>query len=408
MNGVNPVAFTIFTKNYLAQARCLAESIRQSQAQLPLVALLVDDPSVFFDPQSESFEILRLTDLSIPDARALVFETDQQGACCLLKPFMLRHLLARGFSPVVFLDPDILVLDPLEELIETAGGAAISLTPNWLTPRTGADAPRDELRMLLGGTFNGGVLAVSDRPQALAFLSWWETRLRIHCRHAPAEGVHYDQRWLDLVPSLFDEVHVLRDPGLNVAYWNLAERSLRLEGGRAYVEGDVCRAFHFSGYSPAAPDRMTRFEEFALPPVSMAAAAPLFDAYREALLRNGWSEASRWPYSAATFDNGVHIAPIVREIYRRLRSRIDFGDPFDCSGPASFYNYLCSCAEDRSAPRLWKEIHERRPDLQAAFPDIDGNDLERFANWVRIQGEVELAIPRAMIDACAHASACAI
>jgi len=301
---------------------------------------------------------------------------------------------------VVFLDPDIMVLDRLEGLIETAAGAAISLTPNWLTPRTGADAPRDELRMLLGGTFNGGVLAISDRPQAFAFLSWWETRLRIQCRHAPAEGVHYDQRWLDLVPSLFDDVYVLRDPGLNVAYWNLAERSLRLEGGRAYVGGDICRAFHFSGYSPAAPDRMTWFKEFALPPVSMSAAAPLFDAYRNALLRNGWFETSCWPYSGATFSNGVRIAPIVRDIYRALRSTIDFGDPFDASGMPSFYSYLCSRKAGAPMPGLWREIYQRRPDLQAAFPDVEGGDLENFAKWMRAQGEVELAIPCSMLNAC--------
>ena len=36
-----------------------------------------------------------------------------------------------------------------------------------------------------------------------------------------AFGVYTDQRWCDLVPALFDGVKVLRDPGLNVASWNL-------------------------------------------------------------------------------------------------------------------------------------------------------------------------------------------
>jgi hypothetical protein len=405
MNSVNPILCTLFTKNYLAQARCLAESVRQSNAQLPLVALLVDDPSGFFESASEPFEIIRVGDLGIPDALSLLFENDPQGACCLLKPFIMRHLLGKGFSPVVFFDPDIMVLDRLNGSIEIAAGTAITLTPNWLLPRKGPNGARDELRMLLGGTLNGGMLAVSNRPQAFEFLNWWESRLRIYCRHAPAEGVHYDQRWLDLVPSLFDGVQILRDPGLNVAYWNLSERPLRVDGGQAYVGSTVCRAFHFSGYSPSAPERMTQFEEFALPPASQSAAAPIFDAYRDALLRHGWPEVSKWPYSGATFSNGVRIAPIVREIYRALRSKADFGDPFDASGAPSFYSYLCSCETGGLMPRLWQEIYDRRPDLRLAFPDVAGDGLESFANWMRMQGEIELAIPHAMVEGCAEVSA---
>ena len=38
--------------------------------------------------------------------------------------------------------------------------------------------------------------------------------------------MHADQRWLDFVPSYFEH-HVLRDPGVNVAQWNLHERRVR-------------------------------------------------------------------------------------------------------------------------------------------------------------------------------------
>ena len=38
-----------------------------------------------------------------------------------------------------------------------------------------------------------------------------------------------DQRWVDFVPSLFDHL-ILKDPGCNVAYWNLHGRELTLDG----------------------------------------------------------------------------------------------------------------------------------------------------------------------------------
>ena len=71
------------------------------------------------------------------------------------------------------------------------------------------------------GVFNSGFVAVgqSGRP----FLDWWASRLRRDCLFCEPMGVHADQRWLDFVPSYFDH-HVLRDPGINVAQWNLHER----------------------------------------------------------------------------------------------------------------------------------------------------------------------------------------
>ena len=64
-----------------------------------------------------------------------------------------------------------------------------------------------------------------DRPAAHAFLRWWRERLRDHCRLDTAHGMFYDQRWLDLVPGLFGDVGVLRDPAYDTAWWNVAQRS---------------------------------------------------------------------------------------------------------------------------------------------------------------------------------------
>ena len=46
------------------------------------------------------------------------------------------------------------------------------------------------------------------------------------------EGLFVDQRWVDLVPALFDDYVVMKRAGLNVAYWNLHERSIELDGPR--------------------------------------------------------------------------------------------------------------------------------------------------------------------------------
>lgn len=62
--------------------------------------------------------------------------------------------------------------------------------------------------------------------------------------------MHYEQRWLDLVPAYFDDVSVIRDPGANIGHWNLPERL-----------SDERRLFRFSGLDPDRPDRVTVYSE---------------------------------------------------------------------------------------------------------------------------------------------------
>lgn len=400
-HGSVPVVCTIFCKNYLAQTRNFHETFRRFNSTIPFVALLVDRPDGLFIPSQEPFEILGLTDLGARNLQSLLFKNDLQGVCCSLKPFLLRYLLKRGFGPAIFMDPDILVLHDLSPAIADMRSAAIALTPNYLSPPQADDRIKKEISMLRGGTFNGGFLGVSQRPEAFEFLDWWADRLRALCRHDPSAGMHYDQRWLDLAPSLFGGVKVLRDPGLNVAYWNFAERSLQIDDAGAHVGAEPCRFFHFSGYNPSEPERLTRFDEMPLPAVSRSSVAPIFARYRDALLRHGWADTNGWAYSYACFSNGVAIIPLVREIYAARCEETVFEDPFEANSPDSFYRYLCSCPDGRVTPRLWREIYDRRPDLQVQFRDIEGADQESFGAWVAERASLEFGLPNRIPKDCA-------
>ncbi len=55
-------------------------------------------------------------------------------------------------------------------------------------------------------------------------------RLRSECYVDPGNMRFVDQRWVDFVPGIFDCV-IIRDPGCNVAYWNLDHRELTFNAG---------------------------------------------------------------------------------------------------------------------------------------------------------------------------------
>src|SRR3989442_6595559 len=124
--------------------------------------------------------------------------------CFSLKPSLLAYLLTHcKEEAVVFLDADILVLRPLHELNAALESASIVLTPYLLHPiPLDGHLPR-ELDILNWGVYNTGCIAVRRCPETEAFLGWWQSRLRNFCFRRPESGLFGDQRWIDLVPSLF-------------------------------------------------------------------------------------------------------------------------------------------------------------------------------------------------------------
>jgi len=202
---------------------------------------------------------------------------------------------------------------------------------------------------------------------------------------------------MDLAPSYFDGVVLLRDPTYNVAHWNLLERTVELVGDEPRVDGRPLRLFRFSGFDPSHPDRLTRYFD-GLQMNEIGDAAELFSLYLTMLEEEGWWETRGLPYAWERFDDGVPIPDLVRQIYRELESTgYVFEQPFSSTRSAGFYRWLktrTDAAPDaKGVTNLWYNVWQRRPDLQRAYPDPVGNDHDRFLSWTRATGVDEYGIP---------------
>jgi hypothetical protein len=292
---------TIAAKNYLSYARVLADSLLRHHPDVALFALLADEVDGHFDPEAERFRLLRLADVGIPGLPRFLRRHSRKQVAVVAKPYLLSHLLGRGFGAVIFLDPDVLVLGGLDEVFSRVRAHSVVLTPHLLAPLTGEGRIERELTILQSGVFNAGFIGVSDAPSARAFLAWWQDRVYEHCRHDVAEGFYYDQRWLDLVPVFFEDVHILRDPACNVAHWNLPEREVRVDRDRVLVDGRPCRFAHFSGFDPDHPIVVTRYSS-RLRMSDIGQAALLFAHYADLLRAAGYRETKGWPYALGRVD----------------------------------------------------------------------------------------------------------
>jgi hypothetical protein len=394
---------TVIARNYTAHARVLARSLRVHGGGVPFAVLLIDEPGPPFDPKAEEFPIVRLEDLGLPCLRETCFRLDCRELASLVKPFLLEHLLDQGFETVLFLDPDVLVVGALAPVVERVRAHPVTLTPHVLAPLDSARGAARELTIVLSGTFNAGFVAVTRSDAAVQFLRWWQDRTMGACAHRTADGVFYDQRWLDLAPGLFGGVEIVRDPGWNIAYWNLPERVVSNAGDALVADGVPARFFHFSGFGAGGSGRLSRYSDH----VTLAdagGAARVFEQYERLLAEADHDDTRWWPYAFDAFDNGVRIPSIVRRIYAELRDDVEqFGDPFRTGRRNSFFRWLRRPARATASPgigisRFWELIHQRRVDLQRAFPDIHGADRAAFQDWTRTFGRAEYGLPDAFVS----------
>jgi hypothetical protein len=274
--------FTSIAGNYLPKARVLFESISALHPEWQCHLLLVEDwSSKRAELAGEPYSVCQLGELDIPNWRPWAFCHDLVELCTAVKPFMLQRLLARSdCDAVLYFDPDILLFSRLDDVVDALAQSSVLLTPHQTTPEsTMAGIIGNEMTSLLYGSYNLGFIGVASDSVGSAFAQWWCDRLYHFCRDDPARGLFTDQRWIDLVPSLFDRVGILRSTRLNVAAWNWNHRSLsQSTDGDFLVNGEPLGFYHFTGIDSG--NHALMLEKF---PAQRAVVEALLSRYRESI-----------------------------------------------------------------------------------------------------------------------------
>lgn len=395
-------ACTIVSKNYLPFARTLAESFLEQHPNGRFVTLLVDRVDGCFDPAAEPFELVRVEDLTnIPNLESFLFKYTVLELNTAVKPYFLERLLGEeNCEHLLYLDPDIFIYRPLAEIEKLLEEHPIVLIPHLTAPINAPGLP-DELTILRAGTYNLGFLGISNTAVARDFLNWWQSRIYDNCVVRVEEGLFVDQKWVDLVPGLFEGVAIVRHPGYDVAYWNLHEREVTVAADGPRVNGEPLYFYHFSGIDPNAPKiiskHQTRFSWRDL-----GDARELFEEYAKAVLENDWNGTRSWTYAFGTFDNGVRIPDTVRRMYLDMgEGGSRFGNPFTADNSPSFFDWLNEPARPgrtQCVTRLQHALYRSRADLRLAFPDPLGEHLPALSEWLSVHAKSDFDLDDAWLE----------
>ena len=363
--------YTSFTYAYLSRARILARSVRARHPDWTLWAFLVDRPPDGFDDslwQGEFDHVVDAATLFPGVWRRWIFKHEIVEACTAIKGQALLHLLASGAEKVIYLDPDIAVFHDLSGVANTLDASSLVLTPHQVDPNlTEREVGDNELSSMKTGVYNLGFLAVRNDAVGRQIAKWWTSRLFHACYDDVANGIFTDQKYFDLIPGLFSGVHVERDPGYNVASWNLSRRDIEILGsGDIRVNGALLRFYHFTKINSDGDSMTERYADGRL------AVFEIWHWYKRSLkqLTLDGVPPRYWRYHC--FDDGAPIAKAARMMYRLRPALGDaFPDPF-ASGPGSYQDWFAANGKDWHAPipEAAVIVGARRPAAQAASGSV--------------------------------------
>jgi len=245
----------ITTTSYIESARELIKSIKRFHKD-SVIHLLIPDAAGERISSSTHSENLRVYSLSEVIGQGVflrfAFQYTPFELCCALKPHLIERALENSSSDfLVYLDSDMEVFGELDYLFDNS--ADIFLTPHPISTQITRNHHYDYRNIRMAGIFNAGFVGLKRLgPESGLFLDWWSKRLEFDCINGPTnseqEGLFVDQKWLDLVPSIFSNTRIVQSKAVNTGHWTISQGEITFDEDRMLVEGEPLRLFHYSGY----------------------------------------------------------------------------------------------------------------------------------------------------------------
>lgn len=333
------IAFTICAKNYIGLARILEKSCKLHNSDYSFFIFVTDElneTDLKKVPSNVFFCKDTLADIIKEDLwERMAFQYDVTEFCTSVKPFCFQYLFKQyAAEKVIYLDPDIMVFSSFCDIDALLNNYKIIITPHITTIDCLFKGDRSEQGLLSTGLYNLGFLALTKCETIEYFLEWWAERLKSKCFVDVLDSLYTDQRWIDFLPSLFDNSTLLisNHLGLNLAPWNYFEREIFAKEHKLFVRyrGDVKSAHslkefplvfvHFSGYD--YPNFLEgRYIQKNIPNLNDYEDIKLAcDNYSDLLKSNKelFTEFISYSYSYNYFKNGTMIKGFQRRLYRSL------------------------------------------------------------------------------------------
>lgn len=238
-----------------------------------------------------------------------------------LKPRAFEYLFEeKGVRHAIYFDPDIQIFSPIGFLFDLLTQYSILLTPHICSPIPFDGKTPQENHFLNFGIYNLGFLGLANKLESKELLGWWKGHTYKRGRVDVYKGVFLDQLPMNFVPLFFKDATVLFHRGLNMAPWNLHERSVtKTPHGYAVNEKEPLVFYHFSSFRTRGIELpIAQYDRYQLN--DLPHLREIYEHYQQDLQANGNETTSKIPFAYTN----VRKQAIRSQRQQRLRNKLFF------------------------------------------------------------------------------------
>lgn len=382
--------FNIIADDYIPQQQLFSKNFKKNHPDIDIYCITLEN-TIFNSKLFKSIPINKID--TIKNLELLKFKYNVLELSTAAKPFIFMYLFKKySYKKILYFDSDIIVYKPVDKIISKLDEFDAVVTPHIRKMIQDNKQPH-EIDFSKSGYFNAGFFGLKKNIDTLKFLEWWAAKTNQYCYIDFDKFYFVDQRWLDYAP-IFLNTHIMKEPGYNVAYFNLQEYIGK-------IDPKEITFIHFSGYDK---DKVSVYQN-RFDGRSLKEYSPYFSQYDIEIKK--LKKKKKHSYKYDFFDNRSRISPIIKKIFLNKeileQNKLDAKKPFKTNAGNSIYSYLNGESQFVPIINLARLIYFNNNSLKQKFPRVDFTRLSKsplfsYILWFINKSEEELNIDKSFVE----------
>ena len=242
---------TVLSQKRLIQAAASYLYLAKVMDGFEIYVLCVDERSYDFIKQLNlsNVVLVKIDELNRTYISNLKNSRKLNQYCWTLKPVFINYIFENctGIDRIIYMDADLFFLQNPEIIINNQPDTSVLISDGkiFLTNK-----PSEFVRYIqdVTGNYNSGFMIFKNDINGRMCAKWWDNMCVNACTQNPDGNTFGDQKYLDNMPSLFDNVGEITTPGVNIGHWNYEKYKFTIENNEIMVNNYKLIVYHFSGF----------------------------------------------------------------------------------------------------------------------------------------------------------------
>ncbi|MEY0303687.1 hypothetical protein AB7W11_17370 [Providencia manganoxydans] len=249
----------ISSKMRVYQALVLIDSIIKNGDKSNIYVLSMDDESYeiisSFTQSYANVFILKEENVINDNIRDLKNTRHYFSYCWTLKSIFCMFILdlINEHDCVTYTDSDLFFMGNASSYLSSKDYSVFFTFEEQFLPKNKHDKKKEynNIKSIVGD-FNSGFISFKKDAKGKQVLSWWQNKCIESC---DVNDVTFgDQKYLNEVPSLFDNVFYEPSTVINIGPWNVLKREWKRRNNDVFFGENKALVYHFSGFKIKNPD----------------------------------------------------------------------------------------------------------------------------------------------------------